>query len=278
VREHLRICYFSGTFLDLRGKIHVTRTSQFIFNTFKSTTFQIIASRCLGFVLAAEYGQAVTSERLKIVDLAKPKGKFVNVDVTTSSGLKKAKKLGLAQSRLADLLYSDQFHQVADLFDNKYQGRAFTFVRDPVERCLSLYQSLASRKSFQMTLGEYAQSALVIDNWMVRQLVGKENVKLDERDLNVAKEILRDRVVVGLTSDPAGSFKRFRNFFDWKLSSSQEKCVNDYLLKDWAKKGNQLQVMGGEKSMQLLRNVNEYDIQLYEFAKELYQHQGRLIS
>lgn len=244
------------------------------------TTFQIIASKCLGFVLAAEYGGAIgaDNQRLRVVDLAKPKGKFVNVDVTTISGLKRAKRLGLAQSRLADLIYSEKFQHAADLFDVKYQGRAFTFMRDPIERCLSLYQSLSSRKSFQMTLGEFAQSDLVIDNYMVRELTGKENAKLDERDLSIAKEILGKRVVIGLTTDPAGSFKRFQNFFGWKLSSSQEKCVNELLLKDWAKKGNQLQVMGGDKSMQLLKNVNEYDMELYAFAKELYQHQGRLIS
>ena len=198
--------------------------------------------------------------------------------MTTISGLQRAKRLGLAQSRLADLIYSENFQHVADLFDVKYQGRAFTFMRDPIERCLSLYQSLSSRKSFQMTLGEFAQSELIIDNYMVRQLTGKENARLDERDLNIAKEILGKRVVIGLTSDPAGSFKRFQIFFGWKLSFSQEKCANALLLKDWAKKGNQLQVMGGGKTMKLLRNVNEYDMELYAFAKELYQHQGRLIS
>jgi len=198
--------------------------------------------------------------------------------VTTVSGLKKAKKLGLAQSKLADVIYSGQFQDVVDLFDSKHQGRMFTFMRDPVERSLSLYQSLASRKSFLMTLEEYAQSSIAIDNWMVRQLTGKENEKLNAKDLEVAKEIFRERVIMGLTSDPAGSFRRFRIFFGWKLSTSQEKCVNDLLLGDWAKKNNELQVSGGHKSMQALKIVNEYDIQLYSFAKELYKHQGRLIS
>lgn len=48
------------------------------------------------------------------------------------------------------------------------------------------------------------------DNLYVRKLVGKLFVQeLDEQDLNLAKEILRQRAVVGLLSELKESIRRF---------------------------------------------------------------------
>lgn len=239
------------------------------------TTIKAIASKCIGLVVAADLGRHKVINSLKIVDSLHPKGKFVNVDVSTMSGLKKAKDLGLAQSGLAQLIFTSQFQAVSDLFDIKHKGRMFTIIRDPITRTLSMYQSLSSRKSFQMSFADFLQSSLVTDNWMTRQLTGNQKDQLTLKDLEMAQEILEAKFIIGLSSDVSSSFRKFQKLYDWKLDDDSEKCVKNLLNSQWAEKNVQLQVTSGRKEMELIKAINEYDLQLYSYAKILYINQGK---
>jgi hypothetical protein len=67
---------------------------------------------------------------------------FVNVDTTTVEGLKRAKRLGLAQSGLADTIVTTYVHELHDLFDKQHRGRLFAMFRHPVDRAVSLFHYL----------------------------------------------------------------------------------------------------------------------------------------
>ncbi len=67
---------------------------------------------------------------------------FVNVDTTTVEGLKRAKRLGLAQSGLADTIVTTYVHELHELFDKQHRGRLFAMFRHPVDRAVSLFHYL----------------------------------------------------------------------------------------------------------------------------------------
>lgn len=64
---------------------------------------------------------------------------FVNVDTTTSEGLVRAKKLGLAESRLAELVVTPLLYDAEQVFSPENQGRIFTVFRHPMERAVSMF-------------------------------------------------------------------------------------------------------------------------------------------
>jgi len=68
--------------------------------------------------------------------------RFINVDTTTSTGLKRAKALGLAQSGKVDAIYTPLIFEADILFDPEHQGRLFTIFRHPVERAKSMFKYL----------------------------------------------------------------------------------------------------------------------------------------
>jgi hypothetical protein len=69
--------------------------------------------------------------------------------------------LGLADSGLADLITSSYFGEVGMLFELEHKGRAFTILRDPLERAVSHYWHATRGDSGyidpSVTLEDYAQ-------------------------------------------------------------------------------------------------------------------------
>lgn len=129
-----------------------------------------------------------------------PHGVFLNVDTTTPSGLKRAQGMGLAQSKMADVIFTPYVPEAAVLFDSNHRGRFFTILREPVDRMISLYyyKRLATWEHNydpaikDQTLEDFIQT--YGENWMVRTLTGCMSGPLQLVHLNLAKEILRRKV------------------------------------------------------------------------------------
>ena len=138
------------------------------------------------------------TKRLQMIRL--PHGVFLNVDTTTPSGLRHAKRMGLAQSKMADVIFTPYVPDAAVLFDSNHRGRFFTILREPVDRMISLYyyKRLATWEPNynsaikEQTLEDFTQS--YGENWMVRALTGCMSGPLQLVHLNIAKEILRKKV------------------------------------------------------------------------------------
>lgn len=56
--------------------------------------------------------------------------------------MERAKKLGLAQSGLADLIVTTYVYEANDLFDTQHRGRLFSVFRHPVDRAISMFHYL----------------------------------------------------------------------------------------------------------------------------------------
>merc|ERR1712176_625274 len=145
------------------------------------------------------------------------------------AGLKKAKELGLGQSGIANIV-------------------------------------LTNRKSFSMSFEEYLSSSLFVDNWMTRQLCGKETQKLTPKDYTMAQNILKHKFKIGLMNDLTASFQKFQKHFNWELNTETKKCVSNLLIQNTPQ-----QVPRSKKVMNAVVLSNKYDMQLYAYARVLYQ-------
>jgi len=123
-------------------------------------TVKEIVGRCLGKTLASEvgvrdgHGQDPTLQTIEIND-----AKYVNVDTTSADGLHRAATLGLAESNLSDIIASSYFHTASMLFDLQHKGRAFTLLRNPIERVVSTYydRTQGDNADIDVSLEDYAQ-------------------------------------------------------------------------------------------------------------------------
>jgi len=213
--------------------------------------------------------------------------RFVNVDTTTSTGLKRAKALGLAQSGKVDAIYTPLIFEADILFDPDHQGRLFTIFRHPVERAKSMFKYLQyahwapgyTPKLASMSLEDYAESGLPENNVLTRTLVNKTTADLSDGDVQVAMDVIRRKILVGLLNKKEESMERFEKYFGWKYSihpKNQEKCRTRLLatmpgdLKEPLKPGM--------PAYDMLASVNHYDMQLYEYVETLFVEQAAFVD
>jgi len=134
------------------------------------TTLQDIFGSCLGLTIANNVGVLDghnSDESIQTFRYGEG-ATYVNVDTTSKEGLIRAKKLGLVQSNLADVVVTPYLYESADLFNDlpeetEKKGRCFTILRHPIERAMSVFfylQSTSEELKFRlMTIEEYAESA-----------------------------------------------------------------------------------------------------------------------
>ncbi len=215
----------------------------------------------------------------------------INVDLSSSSGIQRAKDLNLVSSNIADIIISPMFEEVVTLFDESHKGRAFTIMRDPIDRVLTLIRYLNHANHPNAS---EMNTQFIVNNWMVRTLAGKFNTELTTDDLNVAKSVLEQKFVVGLFDEMEDSMKRFESYFDVTFAAQERgvKCRHS-TLKQWQsnnKESSELTKSEKKKSsgstststttttsILSLENQNKFDIELYAFAKQLYLRQGHSI-
>jgi hypothetical protein len=212
---------------------------------------------------------------------------YVNVDTTTPGGIQHAQSLQLAKKHLADIVISPRMYDVAgDIFSSTDKARLFALFRHPVHRAIDMYYYLATAswdpmynpKLKDMTLLEYANSGSVEHNWVTRFLVNKVGGKLDKKDMVTAKEILRTKCLIGLYDDMEASLRRFSQYFGWSKenTSNADECRTAVVQAgDHRHDHPPIQKYG--KEWNALVEVNQFDLELYEYARILYRYQGEQI-
>jgi hypothetical protein len=165
---------------------------------------------------------------------------------------------------------------MAEACNSRHQGRPFALFRHPIEREVDIfyYEKANSEALAEVTLLQYIQSGRVSNNWMTRFLLNKFTGTLTEVDLHVAMETLRRKFVIGLSDKMKDSILRFERYFGWGLQATQEmgKCQDEELLAHGNNQGEQIP-KGSAEWYQIMAQ-NEYDLQLYDYARYLYDVQG----
>lgn len=253
------------------------------------STVKDILGSCIGIVQASDVGARNGRKHDKALEVIQEENgsHFVNVDTTTAEGIHRAKKLGLVPSGLADIIVTQHLHPAATLFSTEQKGRMFALIRHPIERAVSLFYYLGVAEweptydpnLNYVSIEMWARSERIEHNWMTRFLSNELERDLTPRHLEVAKEVLRKKCLIGLLEKKAESFDRFEKFFGWTYPNKHSKECRDRLLNwGWSNKHSHPLIEPGSSAWDLLSKKNYFDMQLYEYSKQLFSEQARFFT
>jgi hypothetical protein len=110
------------------------------------------------------------------------------------------------------------------------------------------------------------------------------NRVLSANDLALAKEILSRKFVIGLFKSLEDSLRRFETFFGWNLGSDSmnnrhDACRHEVVSRAMSAyyNANANLPADGSPAHVALAKKNAMDLELYDFARFLYDYQGRVL-
>ena len=135
-----------------------------------------------------------------------------------------------------------------------------------------------------MTLEQYANSNYVESNFIVRSLISKPSEAIMPNDMYMAKTILRQKFLIGLSTKMDESLDRIQRYFGWeavdhyRLGVFQriKDCKAQYLSKEHIAQQSVDHpiLLEGSLEWNLLLEKNWADMALYEFALDVFREQG----
>mmetsp|Transcript_38361 Transcript_38361/g.81869 ORF Transcript_38361/g.81869 Transcript_38361/m.81869 type:complete len:657 (+) Transcript_38361:28-1998(+) len=208
------------------------------------------------------------------------KNLVLNVDLSTPDAVLAAKQLQVANRGLADVFVSQLSLEGSTVFTGQHMGRAFTIMRHPVKLAASLfyYRRIATweptyRPEYKdLTLKEYAEKDGYYDNWMVRMLANAKLGGLNRDHLELAKSILRDKFVVGISDHMDETFRQLEMYYGW--AEEKEGCVRFHLHMAPSNKNKYPVPERGGPVWTVIAEKNKYDMALYYYGLELFGDQS----
>jgi len=206
---------------------------------------------------------------------------LVNVDLFSVQGIDRAIKVGFADSNLADVAISPHLRLMVNVFTNKHQGRIFVLLRNPIERLLDEYYTTFMNAGLKIEKEKDSTSTTAIrnftkfsseNNWLTRQLSNQQlGIHLTSEHLEIAKDMLKHKFLIGKVDKTHESFERFKMYFGWKTDSY---LCDDQILKGASSKIKNHMNDLNEDEINLIYVSNSLDMQLYDYAEYLFQQQG----
>mmetsp|Transcript_11089 Transcript_11089/g.13129 ORF Transcript_11089/g.13129 Transcript_11089/m.13129 type:complete len:514 (+) Transcript_11089:116-1657(+) len=266
---------------------------------FAGDVFQSFMTACNKKVLASNH-KMVNNNTMMIH--TEENHKYVNVDLSTTRGIESAAQLGLPELGLAEVIVSNKLHLATTaLLDAIHKGRLFTALRHPVDRSISeyYYSKLNDPQFKNFSLQKFVHSDHMKENWMTRSLVNNPKLPLVRDDLSLAKEILRQRCVVGLHENIELSFNLFERYFGWTAEAeitenvrgysakdlkdavdAHDTCKRDVLKKEQSYAFDIHKLVGDidEELYSKIVEKNKFDMELFWYANYLFEEQQRLVT
>jgi len=264
------------------------------------TTMKHIMGSCLRLVQAARTSSDYCDMNTLELQTCQTKvGRFVNADPSDHKGIQRATRMDLVPSGIPDVLISSRLLHAATLYDDVHHpGRIFTILRDPIERSVSTFYYLQNaywerhyRPDLkEMTLLDYAALPETASNWMTRWLTGKNaEPVLTQSDVEFAKELLERKFLVMLTDKMATSIEMLLYYMGWEKTvyrisrdnyDDMRECLVANTKSDtshWNKNQHFMPDVGTPE-YRALYAINEFDMQLYEHAKKVFEKQAAMFS
>jgi hypothetical protein len=183
----------------------------------------------------------------------------------------------------------------------------FALFRDPIDMEVSKFYYLQkatweptyNERWKNMTFERWASRERGSNNWVTRLLVGKTKmdgtVPLTDEDLELAKDILRTKFVIGLMDQFEDSVHRFNLMLGIDESDPQnQQCIAEFSsgrgddhAKESAKTITEKNVYNsyshpkaekGSPAWTSLAKIHSYDTALYQYITELYAAQGPMFE
>ena len=121
-----------------------------------------------------------------------------------------------------------------------------------------------------MTLKEFVEKDGYYDNWMVRMLTNAKLGGLTVEHLDLAKAILKDKFVIGISDHMDESFRHLELYYGW--TEKKPGCVNFRLHSAPSNKHNHPLTERGSPEWEVIAEKNKYDMALYYYALELCEY------
>jgi hypothetical protein len=179
-----------------------------------------------------------------------------------------------------------------NFFSSTYKARGFAMMRHPAKRVEDQFyyrQHATWEGNFDMematmSLAEFASSDKLIENFEVRSLLQMEaTIDITEADVALAKEILRQKFIVGIFEWYDISVVRFEKYFGW----FDEYEVLDNTTVNWCHfkwidymdhVGSFPKVPTAEQIQDTIMTRMWADVELYHYAKNLFAEQSKLLA
>jgi hypothetical protein len=206
-------------------------------------------------------------------------------------GIDRALHLGLAQSKMADVYFSQHLTYSARLFSTAHKGRMFVMLRHPVKRVIDQFYYLQRAtwdtpydlEMGSMSLFQYANSHKMVENFVVRSMLGMtDEFELTKDHVDTAKEILRRKMFVGIIEWMDLSVHRFEKYFGWWESQMvwSDRAINHCHFRK-IQEGDHVGAIpkwtADDVEYVTISVRNWADIELYMFAKQLFVEQSKLL-
>jgi hypothetical protein len=159
----------------------------------------------------------------------------------------------------------------------------------PLVFCLQSESNESGRHAWikDTTLVEYVNSEFAESNRVVRSLVSKQSDALTRSDVELAKAILKEKFLVGLSSDLSQSLERIRLYFGWSddahvrfgVPQKPDQCKAIYLQEAHINHHHvdHPPVVVGSEEWEVLKKKNWADVALFEYASDvLYREQAAM--
>ena len=130
-----------------------------------------------------------------------------------------------------------------------------------------------------MTIEQYAFSEYLESNWLTRMISNKMTGEITDDDLEKAKLFLREKCLIGLTEKFDESYGRVQKYFGWE-STTDVSCEKELKgSKDNQDSLNRNLAPSISKMVydQFFKH-NALDIQLYEYAHQVFDEQESLFQ
>ena len=264
------------------------------------TTVHTFYSHCYNLIEASEIGGFAANDKIEIVKRNSVTN-HVNVDTSSLPGIAHAKEVGLVQSQVAQLIISPLFHDaMTELFSQDDRGVMFAMFRHPIKRVISLFYYLQNSTweltynpiFANMTIEEYADSPLIESNFITRSLINKMEGPLSIEEVELAKEVLRRKCIIGLVDEFETSIDMFNNAFGFRPNFSVEVdeedgadnstkqarvdgCVESLKSKGGSNTHKHPKLSETSKAYETIERKNSWDLELWDLIVSLY-HEQRL--
>ena len=255
-----------------------------------SNTLAQILGECRGMVLAGAYhGQSSTT--LGVV--LEHNVKMINADLSTPQARSAVRAKGLQDIHANVVLLSSNLLESSQVFSDSFQAELWAWFRHPIERQISTYFTMKANdvstttttttttmgRPQTMSLTEWVASPYHEPNFFLRSLLGTPSSRTmgwTELDLSLAKNVLRQKGHIALLEQKAESVRRFlaRHGTVGSTTSGSLDCEERLLDYGWTTKSNHPKVGTQTDAYRLLLQANGLDMELYEYAKYLFQLQS----
>jgi hypothetical protein len=242
---------------------------------------------------------------------------IVNMDTNSRQAISLAKEMHLLESDDVNIFQSPSpvftqtivssfLWEAATLFTPHHKGRMITIMRHPIERDVSMYHDLQQASLLEYATTQHRHG----DNWLVRLLTHDKHGRITEGHVNVATDLLRKYCLVGF-SNPldksifAKSVSRIQRYL--QLEAGEPGCVGQFVLgsglngngngsaehvrhgvgssaaKNGASRGltqhtRTGRLLEGSPEWNALATLHQFDLMLYENAKQIYQEQTKMFG